>query len=219
MNTGPAMSFVIPRSVPVVFPAPDLVVGRCELYYKEDDHLKETPEKSVHLVFVSEYPEVQWIFEERLSLTMDPAPPVAYKRFPLPTEETMADGPREPHASADYRYGIESFYLEGLNAQGIVTQWKETPWLPRRDFWLGGTDDDPEGRQPLSDDSISLYKRVAKAWRWSRFRRNATGRKIIISPRRQREAVGEASLVLFGRVRLGSVSEERPGLGSSATVA
>jgi hypothetical protein len=169
--------------MPVVFPAPDLVVGRCGLYYKEDDHLKETPEKSVHLVFVSEYPEAQWLFEEKHSLTMEPAPPVAYKQCPLPTEETIADRPCEPHVSLDYRYGIESFYLEGLNAQGIVTKWKESPWLPRREFGLGGTNDDPEGSQPLSEDSISLYRRVAKAWRWSRFQRNATAKKIVIPPR------------------------------------
>ena len=179
---GPGYVFVIPRNPPLVFPPPDLIVGRCQLYYKEYEELKEPPEKSVNLTFVCEYPKAQWVFEERFSLALEPPPPVAYKQYPLPAVEEAIQEPPEPHTPPDYR-DMESFFLEGLNAQGIVTKWKETPWLPRRDFWLGGTDDDPEGCRPLTDDCISIYKHMAHVWRWSRFQRNRTTKNIITPPR------------------------------------
>jgi hypothetical protein len=177
---GPGHVYIVPRNLPLALPAPDLIVGQRQLYYEEDERLKNDPEKSVHMIFVCEYPEAGWVFEERLCLALEPPPPVAYKLHPLPAVDRGTVEPVEPHAPPDYRH-VETFFLEGLQAQGIVQQWREAPWLPRRAYWLGGTDDDPEGCQPLSDDAVSFYTHMAQVWRWSGCQKNRT-EKGVVSP-------------------------------------
>lgn len=181
---GPGHVYVIPRNLPLLLCTPDLIVGQCQLYYKEDKNLKDDPQQVIHLTFACEYPEAAWVFEESLCLAL-PSPPAAYHRYPLAATEED-DEPRESHAPPDYRI-VETGFLEGLQAQGIVDQWRQAPWLPRCAYLLRGFDDDTEGFQRLSHDSISLYRDVARAWRWSSFRRNQTSKNVRSLSRSQRK--------------------------------
>jgi hypothetical protein len=172
--------YIIPRNLPLLLCTPDLVIGQRQVYYEEDGNLKDDPQQFAHLTFACEYPEAEWVFEESLRLALKPSPPAAYQQYPLPAAGEADAEPREPHAPPDYRF-VETFFLEGLQAQGIVDQWRQTPWLPRRAYLLPGLDDDTEGFQPLSNDSISLYRHVAREWRWSRCRRNRTAKDTHLS--------------------------------------
>ena len=170
---GPGHVYVIPLNLPLLLCTPDLIIGQRQLYYREDETLKDDPKQVVHVTFACEYPEAELVFEESLRLALKPSPPEAYEQHPLPGTGEIDVEPAEPHAPPNYRF-VETFFLEGLQAQGIVDQWRQTPWLPRRKYFLRGFDDDPEGFEPLSRDSIGLYRRVAHAWRRSSCRRNRT---------------------------------------------
>ena len=115
-------------------------------------------------------------------LALEPRPPIAYKRYSLPVGEDTIGELLEPHAPPDYRY-VETFFLEGLQAQGVFDQWRESPWLPRRAYWLcrpNSDPNDPEGSRPLSDEAVLFYKHMAEVWQWSQFRRNQTERNVAV---------------------------------------